>query len=109
MGWDADPGEVSEKSDQKYFELLMKSRCLPAGYESRIPTMHARSFVYALDEIEKALEILEKIANMPESIAGIKQEWSAAFRRSVSVWLDHWSVDVFHQHPFSRNVVEFGH
>ncbi|MCK6056908.1 hypothetical protein [Micrococcus luteus] len=79
MGWDADPGEVSEKSDQKYFELLMKSRCLPAGYESRIPTMHARSFVYALDEIEKALEILEKNANMPESIAGIKQEWSAAF------------------------------
>lgn len=79
MGWDADPGEVSEKSDQKYFELLMKSRCLPAGYESRIPTMHARSFVYALDEIEKALEILEKIANMPESIAGIKQEWSVAF------------------------------
>lgn len=79
MGWDADPGEVSEKSDQKYFELLMKSRCLPAGYESRIPTMHARSFVYALDEIEKALEILEKNANMPESLARIKQEWSAAF------------------------------
>lgn len=79
MGWDADPGEVREKSDQKYFELLMKSRCLPAGYESRIPTMHARSFVYALDEIEKALEILEKNANMPESLAGIKEEWSATF------------------------------
>lgn len=79
MGWDADLGEVSEKSDQKYFELLMKSRCLPAGYESRIPTMHARSFVYALDEIEKALDILKKDANMPESLAGIKQEWSAAF------------------------------
>ena len=79
MSLDADWGAVSEKSNEQYFDLLMKARVLPSGYESRLPQMHARSFVYALDEIEKALDILADSENLPDSIAGVKQKWSEAF------------------------------
>jgi hypothetical protein len=43
---------------------------LPSQYRSRLRILHARSFVYALDLIDKLLRLLVKIPGVPAGVAG---------------------------------------
>jgi hypothetical protein len=42
-------------------------------------TLHARSFLYALDSIEKSIRVLSRQANTPQAVEDTLQEWTAFF------------------------------
>lgn len=51
----------------------------PISYRRRIAFLHARSFVFALDNIEKSINVICKKAGPPSKIKDIKKAWEDAF------------------------------
>ncbi len=58
---------------------------LPAGYRHRLPFLHAKSCVYAVDSIGKALRTLAALDGVPTEIAAVLEEWRRAFPLLVPV------------------------
>ena len=58
---------------------------LPQGYQDRIPFIHAKSCVYALDTLQKTLRLLAKVPDVPIDIAEALKEFELAFPDLVQV------------------------
>lgn len=58
---------------------------VPTGYRHRLPFLHAKSCVYALDAIGKALLTLAAVDGAPAEIAAVSEEWGRAFPLLVTV------------------------
>jgi hypothetical protein len=51
----------------------------PASYRQREAIMHARSFLYALDSVDKILELLKGQPLAPDGLNDIQDAWQRAF------------------------------
>jgi hypothetical protein len=56
----------------------------PDSYQHRIPFLHAKTFVYALDGIAKALKQLRRLVGIPD-LSTIAASWDQAFPQLVHV------------------------
>jgi hypothetical protein len=58
---------------------------LPDSYAHRLPFIHAKSFLYALDTLHKALELMSRTASAPTEVSEALAELGHAFPNLVSV------------------------
>lgn len=57
---------------------------LPDSYKHRMPFLHAKSFVYAMDMIERSLSQLMRLSSIPD-LTAIQKSWADAFPDLVHV------------------------
>lgn len=57
----------------------------PDGYQHRLPFLHAKSFVYGLDTLQKSLERLAKMPEVPASVGEVLAVFRAAFPDLINV------------------------
>jgi hypothetical protein len=58
---------------------------LPDAYAHRLPFVHARSCVYALDTIGKAIKSLARMPGLPAGVAQARADFEARFPTLVSI------------------------
>ncbi|MCW2790689.1 MAG: hypothetical protein JWP56_2992 [Aeromicrobium sp.] len=51
----------------------------PSGYVHRLPFLHAKSFVYALDTLQKSLRLITEIDGVPLDVSAALSDFEAAF------------------------------
>ena len=52
---------------------------IPRDYDTRAIALHARTFIFALDSVAKALQVLVTMPDLPDEIASVKRDWDIAF------------------------------
>jgi hypothetical protein len=77
--------EVMEKVDIELKREHWAAGSPPQQYAMRLVFLHARSFIYALDSIGKALDVLAKEPDAPPEVAVQRDAFYAAFPSLVGV------------------------
>ncbi len=83
-----DPRSYNELSERAEIEMKHErwaSGTPPREYIMRTPFLHARSFVYALDNIGKMLDALSKEPGVPPEVAAQRDSFYAAFSSLIGV------------------------
>lgn len=73
--WERENAEAEEVA----LRLAAERGMVPRGYRNRTVFMHARTFLYALDSIAKALGVLGKMTGVPAGVADALRDWDAMF------------------------------
>jgi hypothetical protein len=58
---------------------------IPSAYLHRMPFLHAKTYVYALDILHKALAKLSSIPEVPSAVADVLRDYEAAFPNLLDV------------------------
>lgn len=58
---------------------------VPEEYINRLPFLHAKSFVYALDTLQKSMECLASKTGMPPDVSGALRDFQSGFPALVHV------------------------
>ena len=69
--WDAE-SRLSEEAERIVYRRHWAAGEPPSVFEMRVPSLHARSFVFALDGIVKAMGSLKKISQASNADAGLQ-------------------------------------
>ena len=76
---------IRESARREAKRMKWREGHLPQGYQDRIPFIHAKSCVYALDTLQKTLRLLAKVPDVPIDIAEVLKEFELAFPDLVQV------------------------
>lgn len=71
--------KISFEVDRRFKIEKWKNGELPKSHQHRIKFMHARSFLYALDAIEKFLKVISKEEGRPQLIADLHLQLKSDF------------------------------
>lgn len=71
--------DMREKLDEEARRLGWSEGDVPESYEHRLPFLHARAFLFALDSVGNLLRVLAGEPCAPVQLAGIRNDWLAAF------------------------------
>lgn len=77
--------EIREFARQEGKRQRWREGRIPDGYLHRMPFLHAKSFVYALDTLQKSLEQLSHISVAPPGVRGALADYRAAFPDLIHV------------------------
>lgn len=77
--------EIRETAQREAKRMKWREGHLPQGYQDRIPFIHAKSCVYALDTLQKTLRLLAKMPGAPIDIAEVLKEFETALPDLVHV------------------------
>ena len=61
--------EITLEADRRFLRETIAVGRLPTEHHAKIPFLHARSFLYALDSFDRHLEVLSKENGVPDSLA----------------------------------------
>jgi hypothetical protein len=61
------------------YALSLNAGVLPLTYLQAVPFVHARTFLFALDGISRALGTTSRVRNAPDALSDIKRHWVETF------------------------------
>lgn len=73
-----DYGRLSMIIDREMNREKWQGGSLPRSYKSRLPFIHAHSFLYALDSFGKFLDVIADENGIPDTVCSIREEFHTA-------------------------------
>jgi hypothetical protein len=83
--WQKERDRIGERVDRELAREDWAVGEIPDSYIRRLPLLHAKSFLYALDNIGKVLLKVANVSRVPSAVRGIPSDWDEAFPDLVHI------------------------